>query len=74
MYVSNTTALKGKDFRELNERKQQLEKDIAYLQFEDSNLSSLTNVEARARQLGFVEMKEPLTLITTPSLASLYRQ
>lgn len=72
MHVSNAVSLKGKDFRELHARMQTLEKEIAYLQFEESTLSSLTNVEERARALGFVDQIEPLALISSPSLASLY--
>ena len=69
-YTSNATALKGKDFIELYERKSELEKELAYLKFEDSNLSTLTYVEHKAAELGFVEMSEPLLTIVPPSLAS----
>jgi len=71
MYISNTTALKGKDFQHLHEEKAKLEKDLALLKYEDSRLSSLEFVEIKATQLGFVEMTEPLLSISSPSLAAL---
>jgi hypothetical protein len=74
VYISNATALKSKDFQQLYQKKSNLEKDIAYLQFEDSQLSSLSYIEQRASLLGFQEMTEPLQPITPPSLASLTSQ
>ncbi len=74
MYIANSTALKGKDFMELYDKKQVLEKEIAYLEFEDSNLSSLSNIETKAEKLGFVEMTEPLLPIKSPALAVLSTQ
>ncbi len=74
MYISNTTALKGKDFQNLHEEKAKLEKELALLKYEDSRLSSLEFVEIRAVQLGFVEMTEPLLSVSSPSLASLSTQ
>lgn len=71
MYISNTTALKGKDFQHLHDRKEHLEKDIALLKYEDSKLSSLEFVEQQAAHLGFVKMVEPLLSISSPALASL---
>lgn len=74
MYISNTTALKGKDFQHLHEQKAKLEKELALLKYEDSRLSSLEFVEERAVQLGFVELTEPLLSISSPALASLSTQ
>ncbi len=74
MYISNTTALKGKDFQHLHEEKAVLEKELALLKYEDSRLSSLEFVEIKAAQLGFVEMTEPLLSVSSPSLASLSTQ
>jgi len=74
MYISNTTALKGKDFQLLHQEKAKLEKELALLKYEDSRLSSLEFVEVRAVQLGFVEMTEPLLSVSSPSLASLSTQ
>ena len=71
MHVSNSTALKGKDFRHFHQKKEIIEREIALLKFEDSNLSSLGNIEKRAKELGFVIMTEPLSPIVPPSLASL---
>ena len=71
IYISNATALKGKDFQHLYERKEALEKEIAYLQYEDAQLSSLNYIEQRAGELGFQEMSEPLLPIKLPTLASL---
>jgi hypothetical protein len=74
VYISNATALKGKDFQNLYERKVELEKDIAYLEFEESQLSSLSYIEKAASDLGFQEMTEPLLPITPPALAALNTQ
>ena len=74
MYISNATALKGKDFRHLHEEKARLEKEMALLQFEDSRLSCLEYVEQKAFELGFEEMAEPIYAISSPSLASLSSQ
>lgn len=69
VYTANTTALKGKDFVELYETKQEIEREIAYLQYENSTLSSLSFVENKAKQMGFEPMKEALLTIGTPPLA-----
>ena len=74
MYISNATALKGKDFRHLHEEKAELEKEMALLQFEDSRLSCLEYVEEKALDLGFEEMSDPIYAISPPSLASLNSQ
>ena len=71
LYVSNRATIKGKDLQGLYVEKEQLEKDIALLKYEDSNLSSLVYVQQRARDIGFVEMKDPLATISSLPLASL---
>ena len=71
LHISNSTALKGKDFQELYNKKETLEKEIAYLKFEDSNLSSLAYIETRAGELGFVLLEVPLASISSPALAAL---
>ena len=68
--ISNTTALKGKDFQAYNSRKTEIEKEIALLKYEDSNLSSLDYVEGKAISLGFVPMTEALLPIVPASLAA----
>ncbi len=74
MYISNITALKGKDFQYLHHEKDALEKDLALLKFEDAQLSSLEFVELKAGELGFVELTEPLLSVSSPSLASVATQ
>ena len=74
LQTSNKTALKGKDFLILHDRKVSLEKEIAYLRYQDSTHSSLESIEERAKKMGFVKMSEPLVKLPTPSLASLYTQ
>ena len=54
MFFANKLAVKSSELAELNERKLVLEKEVAKLEFENSVLSSLNNVETRAKQLGFV--------------------
>lgn len=74
MHVTNETALKGRDFKDLYEKKKGLEKEIARLKFEDANLSSLTYVETRAYELGYVKMTGSIVPLTPPALASLGTQ
>lgn len=71
LYVANTTALKGKDFMRLYNKKEELNKEIAYLKYLDSTYSSMAYVEKEADRLGFVHYSEPLTPISLPALASL---
>lgn len=69
VHISNATALKGKDFAELYEKKRAVEKEIAYLEFLDSNYSSMEYIEQKAQMLGYVKLTEPLLTITPPALA-----
>lgn len=71
MYVSNSTALKGKDFVMFYDKKKSLEKEIALLKYEESSLSSLSSIEARSAALGFITLREPIASISPASLASL---
>lgn len=70
MYVANKASLKGRLYSELTIQKQILQKEIALLEFEDSNLSCLSNIELKAREYGFVDMNESLAAINNPSLAA----
>ncbi|OGC57359.1 hypothetical protein A2976_02545 [candidate division WWE3 bacterium RIFCSPLOWO2_01_FULL_41_9] len=56
MFFANKLAVKSSELTELNDRKVVLEKDLAKLEFDNSVLSSLMNIEQRALQLGFVPM------------------
>ncbi|OGC45326.1 hypothetical protein A2V49_03125 [candidate division WWE3 bacterium RBG_19FT_COMBO_34_6] len=71
IYISNIVALKGMDYKDLFQKKAELEREIALLQYKDSTLSSLTLIEQKAVNQGFIRMIEPLNSITPPSLASL---
>lgn len=71
LYVSNRATIKGKDLQSLYLEKTQIEKDISFLEYEDSNLSSLVAIQTRATTLGFEELKEPLATISSAPLASL---
>ena len=71
MIVSNSTVTKTDDFKSLYNQKESLKKEIAYLEFESSQLASISNVEHRAVALGFTKMTTPIAMIKSPSLAAL---
>jgi hypothetical protein len=48
-------AVKNEELKVLDEKKGQLEKDVALLEYEDSKYSSLKNVELAAQSLGFIK-------------------
>jgi len=65
LFVSNKTALKSVEIANLLEEKVKLEKQISALVLEDSELSSLTYIEDRAREAGFVNMSHVISVIPT---------
>jgi hypothetical protein len=56
MYFTNNLAAKGGELSDLHSRKETLTKELAVLEFEDSQLSALSYIEERAEVLGFVEL------------------
>lgn len=70
--ITNNLALKSNELNELSAKKQDLEKQIAVLEFEDSSLSSLSGIETKAKKLGFVKMIDGIIAIKNPSTAAAY--
>ncbi|MBP7927655.1 hypothetical protein KAZ57_00730 [Patescibacteria group bacterium] len=71
MFVSNSTVTKTDDFKSLYNQKETIKKEIAYLEYESSELTSISSVEKRAIALGFTKMTAPIAMIKTPPLAAL---
>lgn len=71
---SNKLALKSKELKALLLSRTELEKEVSRLEFENSKLSSLSYVEDRAKQKGYVAMSEPLNSIKPVSVAVLITQ
>jgi cell division protein FtsB len=70
MYVTNKLAVKGAELVELDNRKVQLEKEIAKFEFEDSSLSSLAYIENKAKETGFVKLTDDILAIKVPATAA----
>ena len=74
VHCSTNMAVKNHELKELSHRKEELKKDILSLTYKDSASSSLAMVEVKARELGFVELTEPIYAIdqgVSPQVASL---
>lgn len=56
LYLCGSLAVKNNDLEQAFLQKQKLSEDISKLTYIDSKLSSISSVEERAKQLGFVEM------------------
>jgi cell division protein FtsL len=70
MYYSSKLAVKSGELVVLTEKKQDLQKEIAILELEDSYLSSLSYVEEKARLFGFIEMQDPILAVKPAPTAS----
>ncbi len=68
--LSNFLASENKQLSSYYAQKYQLEKDISKLSYIDASLSSLSNVEKKAQELGFVKMSEPLMTLDQKSTDS----
>ena len=63
LYLCSSLAVKNSELEQAFVKKQQLDKDMLELGFEDSHLSSISLVEAKAKSMGFVEMTDRLISI-----------
>jgi len=59
-FCSSSIAEKSKKYKNLAIKKEKLEKQIANLKFDDSNLSSLSAIEQEALELGLAKYEKPL--------------
>lgn len=71
MYITNKLAVRSSELVELNNRKEQLEKELASLEYENSVLSSLSNIETKALSAGFIKQTDSVLAIKDPSTAVL---
>ena len=74
VHCSTNLAVKNHELTKLVKRKEELQKEILTLTYENSSASSLAMVESRAIDLGFVELTEPIYAIDqgiSPQVASL---
>lgn len=67
IYVTNTLAAKSKELVGLTKHKVQLEKQLSELKLAQSEVGSLTKIEARAVELGFVQNTNAIATIIPPS-------
>ena len=68
--ISNTLAVRGNQFMLLSDEKADLVKQVSELRLKDSALSSLSNIEAKAKQLGFVSYTGYLATVNTSGISS----
>lgn len=62
-YLCNSITVKNGELEEAFNKKSLLGESIERLVIEDANLSSISYVESRAREIGFVEMTDRLAKI-----------
>jgi cell division protein FtsL len=67
IYSSNQIAVKNEDLKEYYVKREQLEKELSRLEYVNSTLSSLTEIEIKARAAGFIDLNETLLSIDTKS-------
>jgi hypothetical protein len=70
-FLCNKNALKNGALQETLVEKENLQKEIASLEYADSRLSSLYSIEQRAADLGFVPMSDSLLTVGPVVVASL---
>ena len=67
---TNIMALKGNEFNELLTKKASLEKYVSMLEFQDSQLNSISSIYERASKLGFAENTGTISSVTNISSSS----
>lgn len=70
-YICNRYAVKNDDLRDCLQRKSQLQKELAKLEYTNSLLSSLERVETEAAAAGLVPLEGSLSTIEPAPMASL---
>lgn len=63
IFLSNSFAAKTTDLKDLHLRRGELQKQVSRLEYEDSILSSMSSVESRATELGFLKNNELLASV-----------
>lgn len=63
LYLCNSMAVKNGEFERAFLAQQEMEKYVEKLSFESAALSSISYVEGKSREMGFVEMTEKLISI-----------
>ncbi|HSX39900.1 MAG TPA: hypothetical protein VLI92_04910 [Candidatus Saccharimonadales bacterium] len=72
--LTNRLALKSHELTLLVGQKEELQKSITKLEFEDASLSSLSYVDQQARKMGFVDMHDSVIAIGPASVAAILTQ
>lgn len=70
-YICNRYAVKNDDLQVALEKRAELKKEIARLEYMDSKLSSLERVETEAMKLGFAKIDHSLLTLGSAPMASL---
>ena len=68
-YICNSVTVKNGEFEKISLRKNDLEEDINRLKALNSSLSSISYIEKRSAELGFVAMDERLISLDLDSSA-----
>ena len=71
LFISSRFAVKNGDLQSYISQKTQLEKDLSHLEYENSLLTSLEQVEHKANELGYIAMSSELKTIGPIMVASL---
>ena len=60
IYSANIIVVKNSELKTLNTRKSDLEREVSRLSYVDSTYSTLSDIEKKARSLGFTDYSESL--------------
>ena len=66
VFMSNRIAVKGNKMLALLQKETTLEENIAAIKLEGAGYSSLIYIEKSARQLGFLDLKDNVGVISSP--------
>ncbi len=70
VYFTNNVAIRSGELTDLKTKRETLKKEIAALEYEDSLLSSLSYLEQKSSEMGFVKMTENVLAIKSSSTAA----
>lgn len=68
-YLCNSVTVKNGEFEQISLRKKDIEEDINRLRALNSSLSSISYIEKRSSELGFIEMDDRLISLDLDSSA-----
>lgn len=69
--LTNKYAIKGSEMTDLISRREDLETELSLLKIRISEVSSMKEVEKKAKELGFVEYTESIAVIDSSQFAAI---